>query len=64
MPTQCPGVISTLLNPRNTWANPAAYDETVKQLADKFKTNFLKYEAGVTDNIMNAGPVRLEKVNV
>jgi phosphoenolpyruvate carboxykinase (ATP) len=64
MPTQCPGVISTLLNPRNTWANPAAYDETVKQMADKFKTNFLKYEAGVTDNIMNAGPVRLEKVNV
>lgn len=64
MPTQCPGVISTLLNPRNTWANRTDYDQTVQQLTDKFKTNFLKYEAGVTADIINAGPGRREKVKV
>jgi len=40
MPTSCPGVDDTILNPRNTWADPAAYDTAAEKLKAMFKANY------------------------
>lgn len=57
IPTSCPGVPSEVLNPRNTWADKAAYDASAQKLANMFKANFKQYEAGSSEAIINAGPL-------
>jgi phosphoenolpyruvate carboxykinase (ATP) len=39
-PTTCPGVDAKILNPRNTWADKAAYDAQAVKLRDMFRKNF------------------------
>lgn len=56
IPCACPGVPSDILDPRNTWEDPSAYDEEARKLALKFINNFKKYEDGVDQEIINAGP--------
>jgi phosphoenolpyruvate carboxykinase (ATP) len=56
MPTECEGVPSEILNPKNTWADKRAYDIKAGQLADKFIKNFEQFEAGVTDEIKAGAP--------
>jgi phosphoenolpyruvate carboxykinase (ATP) len=57
VPMSCPGVPSTLLNPRNTWENKSEYDVTAERLAEKFIVNFKKFEAGTAQEILAAAPV-------
>ena len=56
IPTACEGVPSELLNPRNTWENKEEYDATSERLAEKFVTNFKKFEAETAPEILAAAP--------
>jgi phosphoenolpyruvate carboxykinase (ATP) len=55
VPTQIEGVPATVLNPRATWSNPAAYDAQAKTLATMFRENFDKFDR-VEAATRNAGP--------
>ncbi|MCA9601555.1 MAG: phosphoenolpyruvate carboxykinase (ATP), partial [Myxococcales bacterium] len=56
VPTECPGVPSEILVPKNTWKDAAAYDATAKKLAGLFRDNFKKYEDKVPEAARKAGP--------
>lgn len=55
-PTECEGVPSEVLNPKNTWKDKSAYDEQAKKLAKLFKDNFKIYENDVSEEVKNSGP--------
>lgn len=56
MPDSCEGVPSSLLNPRNTWADKNAYDKQCEKLAHLFNDNFKKFKEGASEEIKNAAP--------
>jgi phosphoenolpyruvate carboxykinase (ATP) len=56
MPTSCPNVPDELLNPRNTWAEKAAYDQQCDKLAELFNNNFAKFADSASDEIKAAAP--------
>jgi phosphoenolpyruvate carboxykinase (ATP) len=56
MPSTCPNVPVEILNPRNTWADKAAYDQKANHLAELFVKNFAQYADGVTAEILSAAP--------
>jgi phosphoenolpyruvate carboxykinase (ATP) len=45
IPTSCPGVPAEILTPRNAWADKAAYDLQVANLAARFQANFQQFSA-------------------
>ena len=55
IPDAVPGVPSEVLRPKNTWADPAAYDAKAKDLAGRFRANDGKYD--ITDAVRAAGPM-------
>ena len=55
-PKACEGVPAEILNPRNTWANPEAYDVQADRLVDMYRSNFQQFEAGCSDAVRKAGP--------
>ena len=57
VPTELPGVDTNILDPRNTYADAAEWEEKAKDLAGRFVKNFAKYttnEAGKA--LVEAGP--------
>jgi phosphoenolpyruvate carboxykinase (ATP) len=56
IPKTCENVPSELLNPRDTWADKAAFDETANNLAGQFVKNFEQYAAETSDAIKAAAP--------
>lgn len=56
-PQSCPNVPSEILNPKNTWADKAKYDETAVSLSKKFNANFEKFEKGVTAETLSGAPL-------
>ena len=57
VPTALEGVDSKILNPRDTWGDPKAYDATAAALVSMFTANFAKFAEHVDGNVLGAGPV-------
>ena len=57
MVMECPKVPSEILDPRNTWADKSAYDAAAAKLAELFRSNFKKYESGVSAEVKAAALV-------
>jgi phosphoenolpyruvate carboxykinase (ATP) len=56
VPVAVPGVESRILNPRETWSDPAAYDAQAKKLVGMFIANFAQFEAHVDASVRNSAP--------
>ena len=57
VPTELPGVDPAILDPRDTYADPAEWDEKATDLAERFIKNFKKYETNEAGKaLVAAGP--------
>jgi phosphoenolpyruvate carboxykinase (ATP) len=56
VPTSCPHVPASVLNPRDTWTDAAAYDAQATKLAQMFVDNFKAFAADVDAGVVAAGP--------
>ena len=57
VPTELPGVDPKILDPRDTYANPADWDNKAADLASRFVKNFVKYESNEAGKaLVKAGP--------
>jgi len=54
IPSSCPNVPTEILNPRNTWADKAAFDRTARKLAGLFAKNFQQYKDGCSAEVVGA----------
>ncbi|MEM6384109.1 MAG: phosphoenolpyruvate carboxykinase [Pseudomonadota bacterium] len=60
VPRSVDGVDSAILQPRQTWANKAAYDAQATKLAEMFAANFAVFEPHVAADVKAAAPVLLQ----
>ncbi|NPV46655.1 MAG: phosphoenolpyruvate carboxykinase (ATP) [Armatimonadetes bacterium] len=56
VPTSCPGVPNSILRPRDTWYDPAAYDVQAERLVSLFEKNIAKFAGTVSREVLDAGP--------
>ena len=56
VPVAVDDVDGSILDPRSTWADKAAYDAAAKGLVDMFVENFAKFEAHVDGSVLDAAP--------
>jgi len=54
VPLECAGVEPKLLDPRTTWADPAAYDAQAAKLVNMFSANFAQYVPYIDDDVKAA----------
>jgi phosphoenolpyruvate carboxykinase (ATP) len=54
IPLEIPGIEGLILNPRDSWDDPAAYDQKAVSLARQFIDNFSRFD--VQESIILAGP--------
>ncbi|MFN3159890.1 MAG: phosphoenolpyruvate carboxykinase (ATP) [Rubinisphaera brasiliensis] len=57
--TACPRVPDGILIPKETWPSADDYETQAQKLAQQFQDNFEKYAAGVSEEVLNAGPQTL-----
>lgn len=57
IPTSCPGVDTSVLDPRGTWEDGNAYDAQAAHLVGLFRDNFKEYEVHVDERVKAAGPI-------
>jgi phosphoenolpyruvate carboxykinase (ATP) len=58
VPVACPGVPEEVLNPRNTWADKAAYDAKARELVTLFNENFKQFADHVDPEVRAAAPAK------
>lgn len=51
IPLEVPGIPAEVLDPRQAWADKAAYDAQAKKLAGMFEKNFAQFESAVGDDV-------------
>ena len=56
VPQTCNGVPEEILNPRDTWNDGAAYDSVADHLANMFGENFIQFEEGTSQEVLDAAP--------
>ena len=56
VPVSVAGVDSSILDPRGTWADKAAYDAQAKKLVGMFVKNFEKFTDHVGEDVRAAAP--------
>jgi phosphoenolpyruvate carboxykinase (ATP) len=56
VPAECPGVPADVLQPRQTWRDGSAFDETARRLARSIAENFRQFESDVSQAVAVAGP--------
>ncbi|MEM8797101.1 MAG: phosphoenolpyruvate carboxykinase (ATP), partial [Pseudomonadota bacterium] len=56
VPVSVPGVDTSILTPRDTWADQEAYDEQAEKLVSMFIENFVKFESHVDGGVLEAAP--------
>ena len=54
VPKSVPGVPAEVLNPRETWADKAAYDRTARELVARFEANFEAFAGAVGEDVKAA----------
>ena len=59
VPVAVEGVDASILDPRSTWTDGAAYDAQAKKLVSMFIANFEKFESHVDSKVRDAAPVLL-----
>ena len=57
VPVAVPGVPQDLLNPRQTWDDPAAYDAQAHKLAQMFHAHFAEFADQASEAVRHAGPL-------
>ena len=55
-PLTCPGVPDEILDPRQAWDDPEAYETQAKVLARMFVENFERFSGEVPPEVVDAGP--------
>ncbi len=56
VPRKLAGVDEQILNPRQTWSDPRAYDVQAKALVEMFNENFARFESHVDADVKAAAP--------
>lgn len=64
VPLTCPDVPEDVLDPSSSWGNKDEYWKKYDALAARFIENFKLFAAGTSDEVRQAGPVRLKEMTV
>ena len=56
VPVAVPGIDGTILDPRATWTDKAAYDATAAKLVDQFVENFAQFADQVDEGVRQSAP--------
>ena len=56
VPVSVPGVDQAILDPRSTWADKDAYDQTARKLVQQFIDNFAQFESHVDEGVRQSAP--------
>ncbi len=56
VPRWCPDVPDHILQPRQTWKDPDAYDAQARRLATLFRDKFQPYESAVSPSVIASAP--------
>jgi phosphoenolpyruvate carboxykinase (ATP) len=61
VPVSVPGVDTSILDPRSTWADQDEYDRTAAKLVDLFVANFAEFAPHVDEGVRQSGPVQAQQ---